>query len=78
MISGPETSGDRDLFDLKANHPASLVTKAPAGWKGEKDVCFPVGIFPLLSMPNSVAVAALSLPYSVLQKKGDVQTDSER
>lgn len=33
MISGPTMSGDRDLFNLKANHPASLVTKAPAAGK---------------------------------------------
>lgn len=54
MISGSAMSGVRDLFNLKANQPASLVTKAPAGWKGEKDVCFPVGVF-------SVAPADLTL-----------------
>lgn len=44
----PAMPGVRDLFNLKvkkANHTVSLVTKAPAGWKGEKDVCFPVGVF---------------------------------
>ena len=42
-------SGVRAGFNLEANHPASLVTKAPVSWKGEGNIYLLVRVFGVAS-----------------------------